>query len=194
MPSAESKIMTSDHLVDYLHLTRRTIYKFIKNRTIPCAKVGGVWRFDKEEIDLWLKDRAKKHISEYEPEKKLRVLVVDDTPAVLDVLSEGIRTQMENTEVQTAVNGVQALMAVGKQKPDIMILDIEMPELNGIEVCKRLKENPETSDIFIIAVTGYAEYKEQVLAAGADEFMEKPLKPETIVTTINEMAKHIPVT
>jgi excisionase family DNA binding protein len=179
-------IMTMEHIQDYLHLTDRTIYKLIKNKEIPCAKIGGVWRFEKVRIDAWI---ARQHEKEESPvNEKLKVLVVDDTPEVLEVMSQGIRTQLENAEVQTATNGVQALLAVGKQKPDVMILDIQMPELNGVEVCKRLKENPETSDIFIIAVTGYADkgYEEQVLAAGTDDFLQKPLRAEEIVEKIRK--------
>lgn len=182
----EKSMMTVKELQDYLHVCERTVFKMIKNKAIPCLKICGVWRFEKTKIDEWIAHRYHKTGVLPEYEGGIKVLIVDDMPVILEVICEGIRCQINDAQIQTAANGVQALMAVGKQKPDVMILDIEMPELNGIEVCRRLKEGQATEDIFIVAVSGYSDkgYKEQVLAAGADAFMTKPLLVEELVTAI----------
>ena len=181
-------MMSVKELQDYLNLSERTVYSMIKNKDIPRIKIGGVWRFEKARIDAWITNRHEKE--ELLVNEKINVLVVDDSPEILEILRDGISDLLENSNVQTAANGVQALIAVGKSKPDFMILDIEMPEMNGIDVCRKLKENPVTNDIVIIAISGFAEkgYKEKLLAAGVDNFLEKPLRAEDIVEIIKQTA------
>ena len=103
----------------------------------------------------------------------LKILIVDDTPSTLDVLSTELKN-IEHSEIRTADNGMAALMEVGNFHPDIILLDIMMPGMDGAEVCKRIKE--KETHIKIIAMSGLASNKEPALAAGADIFLEKPFK------------------
>lgn len=186
----EKSMMTVKELQDYLHVCERTVFKMIKNKKIPCLKICGVWRFEKAKIDEWVARQYRETGVLPEYEDKPKILIVDDEPELLEILTEDLLNYMPDADVETAPNGVQALMAVGKSKPNVMILDIQLPELNGIEVCRRLKENPETSDIFIVAVTGFKDkdYEEKVLAAGANEFLEKPIRMEKVVEIIKQVA------
>ncbi len=183
------KMMTVKDVQSYLNVCERTVFKMIKNKSIPCLKVCGVWRFEKAKVDEW-KDRQYCEngvLPDYD--SKLKVLVVDDDPTIAEIVGDSILSYLEdNSEVRIAQNGVQALLEVGKRKPDVMILDIEMPDLNGIEVCRRLKEIPETSDIFIIAITGHEQkgYEERILAAGANKFLLKPFGIMVVVDLIKQ--------
>jgi putative two-component system response regulator len=102
------------------------------------------------------------------------VLVADDEPANLTLLSR----QMHRLgyEVLTASNGRMALEALQGHRPDLVLLDVDMPELNGFEVCRRIKRNPETRLLPVILVTGRGESDDRVagIDAGADDFVTKP--------------------
>lgn len=103
-----------------------------------------------------------------------RVLVVDDIIANVRLLEA--KLSAEYFEVVTAMNGLDALDAVQKSKPDIVLLDVMMPGIDGIEVCKRIKSNPETQHIPVVMVTALDQPEDRVkgLEAGADDFLTKP--------------------
>ena len=103
-----------------------------------------------------------------------RVLVVEDDPHVLEILTSLLAEHSRDLAVETAVDGYDALIKVGTFKPTFLILDVVMPRLDGLEVCRRLKLQPETREIKILAVTGHPGMAESVLAAGADACVTKP--------------------
>jgi CheY-like chemotaxis protein len=100
--------------------------------------------------------------------------VVEDDPDVLQILTSLLADQAQRLEVETEMDGYDALIKVGTFKPSFLILDVIMPKLDGLEVCRRLKAGPETRDIKILAVTGHAGMAERVVAAGADACVTKP--------------------
>lgn len=106
----------------------------------------------------------------------LTILVVDDTPANIDVV-KGVLS--ESYFVQAAVNGDMALKIVQKKKPDLILLDIMMPGMDGYEVCKRLKSDVTTHDIPVIFLTAKAEVEDERkgLELGAVDYITKPLSP-----------------
>ena len=108
--------------------------------------------------------------------KKPVVLAVDDTPENLDVV-KGIL--VPEYMVKVATNGAAALKIVDKQPPDIILLDIMMPEMDGYEVCRRLKSNPATAEIPIIFLTAKDQTADEAegFSLGAADYIRKPVKP-----------------
>lgn len=106
------------------------------------------------------------------------VLIVDDEVDILDMLEALMRSGDEDVKVAKAQNGVDALLMIGASKPNLLILDLKLPGMNGFEVCRKLKESPGTQDIKIVAISGdhSPEVRERVLNAGADLFFTKPLE------------------
>ena len=104
-----------------------------------------------------------------------RILIVDDEPLIIDLFVELLSRDPRGFNLETATNGYDALIKVGSFKPSVLILDVVMPELDGVEVCRRLKEDPETRRIKILGVTGYPESVPELIAAGADACLTKPL-------------------
>lgn len=184
---ADSKLMTVEELQEFLHLGKRTVYKMIKNKEVPCVKIGGVWRFERERLEKWIGECYSKKSSPRRGQKK--ILVVEDEPLTREVLEREIEAKMD-AKVRTADNGVAGLLAVKEFRPHLLVLDVELPEINGIEICRRLKEDPVTAEIFIVAMSGFTEkdYKEKVLAAGANVFVEKSVGIEETVKIVVEDA------
>ncbi len=118
-----------------------------------------------------------------------RILVVDDILANVRLLEA--KLSAEYFEVVTAMNGVDALEAVHRTKPDIVLLDVMMPGIDGIEVCKRLKANPATHHIPVIMVTALDQLEDRVrgLEAGADDFLTKPVNDVSLFCRIKSLVR-----
>ena len=117
-------------------------------------------------------------------ERKSRILIVDDERTNIQVLNAILQ---ENYEISVALSGEQALKrAFGDKKPDLVLLDIQMPDLDGFEVCRRLQEHPETRDIPVIFITAKSNEKdeEQGLAVGAVDYLTKPFGPSVVLARI----------
>jgi two-component system cell cycle response regulator len=118
-----------------------------------------------------------------------RVLIVDDILANVRLLEAKLAA--EYFEVVTAMNGVDALEAVQRTKPDIVLLDVMMPGIDGIEVCRRIKGNPLTQHIPIIMVTALDQPEDRVrgLEAGADDFLTKPVNDVSLFCRVKSLVR-----
>src|ERR1700741_3216615 len=107
-----------------------------------------------------------------------RILIVDDTPENITILS-GLLTAYQKV---VATNGEKALALVRDNIPDLILLDVEMPGMNGFEVCRQLKQDTETQKIPIIFLTGNLDKKMTVegFKLGASDFMTKPFDPDEL--------------
>lgn len=115
-----------------------------------------------------------------------KILIVDDKPHVLRVLKD--KLTRSGYEVAMAVNGRQALEAVESQRPDLIFLDIMMPELDGYSVCATLKEAPATRDIPVVFLTAKGQDFDRLraLKLGAEDFVSKPFSPRAILALVEE--------
>ncbi len=118
-----------------------------------------------------------------------RVLVVDDILANVRLLEAKLAA--EYFEVVTAMNGVDALEAVQRTKPDIVLLDVMMPGIDGIEVCRRIKSNPLTQHIPVVMVTALDQPEDRVrgLEAGADDFLTKPVNDVSLFCRVKSLVR-----
>ena len=118
-----------------------------------------------------------------------RVLVVDDILANVRLLEAKLAA--EYFEVVTAMNGVDALEAVQRTRPDIVLLDVMMPGIDGIEVCKRIKSNPSTQHIPVVMVTALDQPEDRVrgLEAGADDFLTKPVNDVSLFCRVKSLVR-----
>lgn len=115
---------------------------------------------------------------------KRRVLVVDDDALTLEILRTIL--DLEDFVVRTAEDGEAAIAAVADELPDVLVLDVMMPGLNGFEVCSHLRSQPETSELPIVLLTARdsAEDRRRGLACGADAYLTKPFSPLQLMETI----------
>ena len=121
---------------------------------------------------------------------KGRILVVDDEIYIVHILDFSLG--MEGYEVLTALDGEQALEKARAEKPDLIVLDIMMPKLDGYETCKRLKADAETKDVPVILLSAKGRNVDQKVGfeVGADDYITKPFIPRKLVERINAILGH----
>jgi two-component system, OmpR family, alkaline phosphatase synthesis response regulator PhoP len=121
---------------------------------------------------------------------KGKILVVDDEIYIVHILDFSLG--MEGYEVVTALDGEQALEKARAEKPDLIVLDIMMPKLDGYETCKRLKADPETKDVPVILLSAKGRNVDQKVGfeVGADDYITKPFSPRKLVERINAILGH----
>lgn len=119
--------------------------------------------------------------------KGKKILIADDEPDILEII--GYNLQLEGYDVQTAKDGTDALMKAKLVKPDLIILDVMMPNKNGMEVCRILRTQPSFYDTLIMFLTALNDDLSHVkgLEYGADDYLTKPVSPKVLVTKVNSL-------
>jgi two-component system, OmpR family, alkaline phosphatase synthesis response regulator PhoP len=109
--------------------------------------------------------------------KDIQILLVDDEPDILEIV--GYNLSSEGYNVITASNGIEAVKLAKKNKPHLIILDVMMPEMDGMEACEQIRELPELEHTIITFFTARGEDYSQMAGfeAGADDYITKPIKP-----------------
>ena len=121
--------------------------------------------------------------------KATKILVVDDEQDILELIRHTLNK--EGYEVHVAANGQQAVEKALKIKPDLILMDVMMPVMDGMEACRQLKENPETSDLAIIFLTARSEEFAELAGfeAGADDYIAKPIRGRVLLSRIRAILR-----
>lgn len=121
--------------------------------------------------------------------KEPKILIVDDNKENIDLIAYFLKPQKYN--LVTACDGAEALSKVEHEKPDIILLDIMLPKLDGFQVCERVKKNPATQYIPIIMITALKELKDKIrsLEVGADDFITKPFENVELLTRVKSLLR-----
>jgi len=123
--------------------------------------------------------------------KDIRILLVDDEPDVIEIIKYNL--EQEGYNVKTASNGNEALKKARKKTPHLIIMDVMMPETDGIEACEQLRKDPIFNDTIIMFLTARGEDYSYVAAfdAGADDYVTKPIKPKIIVSKVKALLRRL---
>ncbi|TBM99008.1 response regulator transcription factor [Hyunsoonleella flava] len=121
--------------------------------------------------------------------KDIKILLVDDEPDILEIV--GYNLSNEGYHVITAENGAEAVKKAKKELPQLIILDVMMPEMDGIEACENIRKQPELEDVVITFLTARGEDYSQVAGfdAGADDYITKPIKPKVLVSKVKALLR-----
>ncbi|WP_372916778.1 response regulator transcription factor [Salegentibacter sp.] len=120
---------------------------------------------------------------------EIKILLVDDEPDILEIVGYNLRT--EGYQVITAENGAEAVKLAKKHKPQLIILDVMMPEMDGIEACEQIRNIAGLEDTIITFLTARGEDYSQMAGfdAGADDYITKPIKPKVLVSKVKALLR-----
>ena len=123
-----------------------------------------------------------------------KILVVEDDPDQLELIRWNLRNA--GFAIGTASNGVDALVKTRSVLPDLIVLDLMLPQLNGLDICRTLRENPATATIPVIMLTGMHSHLTRLAGfeAGINVFLTKPYLPEELISKVEELLKQPPPT
>ncbi|HET8810641.1 MAG TPA: response regulator transcription factor [Flavobacteriaceae bacterium] len=123
--------------------------------------------------------------------KEIRILLVDDEPDILEII--GYNLSAEGYQIFTAENGEKAVKVAKKKKPHLIVLDVMMPEMDGIEACEQIRKIPELEKTVITFLTARGEDYSQVAGfdAGADDYITKPIKPKVLVSKVKALLRRL---
>jgi excisionase family DNA binding protein len=161
------------------HVTPTTVYRWIKDGRLPAFKTGGghhrVWEHD------LLTFEASLSLSGIN-----KVLIIEDDPAMRRLMRRLIENHFNHVEVHEAVDGYDGGFKTMELRPTLVLLDLLLPSIHGIRVCKTIRRAKGLQDTKIIAVTGYQieKTKRIILRAGADAFLAKPFSNESFIETV----------
>lgn len=123
--------------------------------------------------------------------KDIKILLVDDEPDILEIV--GYNLTQAGYQVFTATNGKEAIKQAQKINPQLIILDVMMPEMDGMEACEKIREIPELKDTIITFLTARNEEYSQVAGfeVGADDYIAKPIKPKLLVSKVKGLLRRL---
>jgi len=125
---------------------------------------------------------------------EVKILLVDDEPDILEII--GFNLSNEGYQVFTATNGAEGVNVAKKEQPHLIILDVMMPEMDGIEACEQIRKIPELANTIITFLTARGEDYSQVAGfeAGADDYITKPIKPKVLLSKVKALLRRLNTT
>lgn len=178
--SDSKRFLTTGDVAKLTGVTRTTVLHWIKSGKLRAAltTAGGHYRIAEADLAEFLKERG----APPQAQRKQRILVVDDDPAILDLVVRILRPVFPNCTFETAADGVDAGLKLLRFAPDLLILDLLLPGVDGFEVCRLVRSDPDLRDTAILCITGHTEpgVRELAMSAGADECLLKPLEVEVL--------------
>jgi two-component system, OmpR family, alkaline phosphatase synthesis response regulator PhoP len=123
--------------------------------------------------------------------KEIKILLVDDEQDILEIV--GYNLSQEGYKIVTATNGREAIAVAKKEIPQLIIMDVMMPEMDGMEACENIRKIPELANVIITFLTARSEDYSQVAGfeAGADDYIAKPIKPKLLVSKVKALLRRL---
>jgi len=191
---AKEKLLWTGQVAKFCGVTPAAVFKWIRAGALVASRTpGGQYRVQREDLVRFLKERGSLVPAEL-ADRATRVLVVDDDDTVAAVVCHVLARRWPDWEVTPARDGYEAGKLIHTLEPDLVVLDLRMPTVDGFAVCRDLKSDPRTRHIRVLVMTGYAsdENIELALQSGADSLIKKPLTPQQIEHAVESVFAESP--
>lgn len=186
--------LTTGEIAKILHVTRVTAYHWIKLGRLKAVRVHhGKYRVSKNDFAEFIKQH--KLENQVAPEilatPTVKILVVDDEPDVVKIIKTFLEKANPHYHVVGATSGFEAGQLVSSFGPDVVILDLVMPGVDGFSVCRKIKSDPQTRKTRIIAITAYSseENLKKIRKEGADAVLTKPFDYQKLLSSVKKLTK-----
>ncbi len=185
------KLLTTGDVASHCQVSYETVSNWIKSGKLKShATPGRHRRISREDFIDFLSahDMPPLDAPASTPERR-RLLLVDDEPAILNLITRYFQRHDAPYELATANDGFEAGLQMARFRPDLVVLDLMMPHVDGFRVCKLIRSNPQMRDTGILVVTGYAsdENIEKAMAEGADSWLAKPFEPAELAKQVERV-------
>ncbi|MFT7693445.1 MAG: excisionase family DNA binding protein [Candidatus Latescibacterota bacterium] len=185
------KLLTTGDVASHCQVSYETVSNWIKGGKLKShATPGRHRRISREDfIDfLSVHDMPPLDETPSTPERR-RLLLVDDEPAILNLIIRYFQRHEAPYELCTANDGFEAGLQMARFRPDLVVLDLMMPHVDGFRVCKLIRSNPQMRDTGILVVTGYAsdENRTKAMDQGADSWLAKPFEPAELARQVEQI-------
>lgn len=181
------KPLSTTKVARHCHVSHAAVCNWVKAGKLKAYRTpGGQYRIEPSVLVAFMKDHGMPISEELCPKRAKRVVVVDDEPQVVDVAARALGPEGAGYEVETAGDGYAAGRLVHSFLPDVVLLDIRMPDIDGFAVCENIKNDPATAHTKVLIITAHAteENIERLKALGAEGFLEKPFELSTLVSMV----------
>jgi len=177
--NSNKDFLTPNEVANLLMVSPVTVRQWAQKGMLKAqTTAGGHRRFTMDSVRQFASERGINLPSATE-----RLLIVDDNRQFNNFLAALFHSEFPSLEVLTAYDGFEAGRLVQQFRPTVVLLDVMMPGIDGLDVCRRLKSDPQTKDIRVVAMTGYhtPELEKKMLAAGAQVLLSKPFPSDVVV-------------
>ena len=187
----DKAVFTTFETAKLCHVSPLSIINWVNAGRLSAFRTpGGHRRIRREDLITFMRDNGIPLPDELQEGSGLRkVLVVDDEAGIRNLLAKHLASRSDPYEVLTAADGFEAGRLVATFKPDVVLLDLKMPGLDGFQICRTIKADPETSKTVVIAMTGYhsPETEARILECGAVRCFSKPVESATLSSYIDSV-------
>src|SRR5512146_3260893 len=183
----DEAFLTTEEVLEYLHVTQRTVYRLIKAGRIPAVRVGRQWRFRKQDVDRWLENQQARGsrataipVVRPAPDRRARILVVDDEAGIRELLSKTLA--LAEYDVDLAAGGQEALERLRGQHYDLVITALRMPGVDGLVLIREARRS--LPQLPIIIITGYSTEASAIEAInlGVNGYLTKPFRVPKVLS------------
>jgi excisionase family DNA binding protein len=186
----EKSVFTTFEAAKLCHVSPLSIINWVNAGRLPAFRTpGGHRRIRRDDLARFMRENGIPLPEDLrDGSGRPRVLVVDDEASIREVIAASLASRATQPyEVMTAADGFEAGRLVATFRPDVVLLDLRMPGLDGFHVCRTIKADPETSSTIVIALTGYhtPETEARIVECGAVRCLAKPIKPSVVASSID---------
>lgn len=185
----DKAVFTTFEAAKLCHVSPLSIINWVNAGRIPAFRTpGGHRRIRREDLARFMRENGIPLPEDLrDGTGRSRVLVVDDEDAIRDIFAESLSRRSTPYDVMTAADGFEAGRLVATFRPDVVLLDLRKPGLDGFQVCRTIKGDSESASTVVIAMTGYhtPETEARILECGAVRCLSKPIEPSAVATVID---------